>query len=542
MGKRVRTLLRVSSRQQLHDGDIPIQRAEAADYIARRPDWVFDGEYMEKAVSAYKNSVEEREVLQKILSDAEGKQFDVLLTYMSDRIGRQEEYSFYVAALNRLGIEVWTIKDGQLKTQEHVDKLLNYIRFWRNEGESKKTGMRVRDTQKEMVKAGKFVGGRAPFGYRLVPSGMVSNHGRLLKKLEIVAPQADTVRMIYRLAVREGMGYERIAKELNRQGIPTAAAAQWKAAAVRGILLNPVYMGYPAINRRVNRNGSVRLDRREWVYAEKQVAELVIVPKPVWEQAQEIREARKAKTAASREQAVRLYGEDRHVPFTTSGRLALTGLAFCGYCGRPLRNGSYCNRWTTKAGERKMSFTGRYICGGKCGGRSSYPQDYLENAVFGVAERFLERLGPLDMTEEWAERKKRQREAVEKEQKAMEREMVALRQDIRTLESEIPEALRGDSHFTVEKLSSLLGDKERMLVERREKAEENRKKLERMTDSGTAVKEAAVLSRDWKQEFREGDTAFKRMLLFLLLEKVTVRDGEICIRFRVRVPCVTGTV
>ena len=189
-----------------------------------------------------------------------------------------------------------------------------------------------------------------------------------------------------------------------------------------------------------------------------------------------------------------------------------------------------------------MSFTGRYICGGKCGGRSSYPQDYLENAVFGVAERFLERLGPLDMTEEWAERKKRQQEAVEKEQKAMEREMAALRQDIRTLEAEIPEALRGDSHFTVEKLSSLLEEKERMLVERREKAEENRKKLERMTDSGTVVKEAATLSRDWKQEFREGDTAFKRMLLFLLLEKVTVRDGEICIRFRVRVPCVVGTV
>ena len=111
MGKRVRTLLRVSSRQQLHDGDIPIQRAEAADYIAKRPDWVFDGEYMEKAVSAYKNSVEEREVLQEILADAEEKKFDVLLTYMSDRIGRQEEYSFYVAALNRLGIEVWTIKE-----------------------------------------------------------------------------------------------------------------------------------------------------------------------------------------------------------------------------------------------------------------------------------------------------------------------------------------------------------------------------------------------------------------------------------------------
>ncbi len=102
-----------------------------------------------------------------------------MLAYMSDRIGRQEEYSFYVAALNQLGIEVWTIKDGQLKTREHTDKLLNFIRFWQNEGESRKTSMRVKDARREMVKAGKFPGGRAPYGYKLVPSGMVNNHGRL---------------------------------------------------------------------------------------------------------------------------------------------------------------------------------------------------------------------------------------------------------------------------------------------------------------------------------------------------------------------------
>ncbi len=160
--KRVRTLLRVSSRQQLHDDDIPVQRAEARNYIAKRDDWVFDKEYIEKAVSAYRNHVEDRKILMEILSDAREGQFDVLLAYMSDRIGRKEEYSTYVATLNSLGVEVWTIKDGQLKTEEHIDKLLNFIRFWQNEGESRKTGMRVRDAQIEQVKEGKFVGGKAP--------------------------------------------------------------------------------------------------------------------------------------------------------------------------------------------------------------------------------------------------------------------------------------------------------------------------------------------------------------------------------------------
>lgn len=52
--KLVRTLLRVSSRQQLHGDDIPLQRAETKNYIEQHSAWVFDREYIEKAVSGYK--------------------------------------------------------------------------------------------------------------------------------------------------------------------------------------------------------------------------------------------------------------------------------------------------------------------------------------------------------------------------------------------------------------------------------------------------------------------------------------------------------
>lgn len=120
--KRVRSLLRVSSRQQLHDDDIPIQRAEIANYISSQLEWEFDCEYIEKAVSAFKNTVQDREVLLQILEDAREKKFDILLTFMSDRIGRLEEYSMYIATLNKLGIEVWTIKEGKLSTKDDTDR------------------------------------------------------------------------------------------------------------------------------------------------------------------------------------------------------------------------------------------------------------------------------------------------------------------------------------------------------------------------------------------------------------------------------------
>lgn len=534
MSKKVRTLLRVSSKQKIDDDDIPIPRAESEQYIANRPDWIFDKEYIEKAVSAYKNNVEEREVLQEILSDARNHEFDVLLTYMSDRIGRQEEYSFYVATLNGLGIEVWTIKDGQLKTEEHIDKLLNYIRFWQNEGESKKTSMRVRDTQKELVKAGKFVGGKAPYGYQLIPSGMVSNHGRLLKKLEIVEEKAQVVRLIYNLAVHQGMGYEKIAKELNNQGIPAVTTDKWKAGTIRSILTNPVYMGYLALNRRINHNGFIHLDRKNWIYSEEQIPELVIVSQQIWEKAQEIREARKDRISASKKKSSEEYEAQYNVPFTTSGKLALTGLACCGYCGKRLKNGSYCNHWTTKSGEKKMAYTGRYICPSKCAERSCYSQNYLEGIVFEVVENYMERLKSVDVTEEIQKMQSQQRQGVEKELESIHKKQKALKLDIQTLEEKIPEAIRGDYYFSAEKLSGMIKEKEQEERALEEKAGQIENKLSQMVNQDSDMERFITMIPNWKEEFQTADTQTKKMLLSSLIDKIEVKDGDINIKFKIR--------
>ena len=52
--KRVNCLLRVSSKQQLHGDDIPVQREECRAYIEKHSDWQFQKEYLEKAVSGFK--------------------------------------------------------------------------------------------------------------------------------------------------------------------------------------------------------------------------------------------------------------------------------------------------------------------------------------------------------------------------------------------------------------------------------------------------------------------------------------------------------
>lgn len=58
---------------------------------------------------------------------------------MFDRLGRIEnETPFVLEWFADHGIEVWSVNEGQQKFDQHVDKLMNYIRFWQASGESEK--------------------------------------------------------------------------------------------------------------------------------------------------------------------------------------------------------------------------------------------------------------------------------------------------------------------------------------------------------------------------------------------------------------------
>ena len=534
MRKKVRTLLRVSSKQQLHDDDIPLQRAETHKYILTHKDWIFDKEYIERAVSAYKNSAEDRDILQDILEDARKGEFDVLLAYMSDRIGRQEEYAFYVATLNRLGIEVWTINDGQLKTEDHVDKLITYIKFWQNEGESKKTSQRVHDAQIEMVKSGKFVGGKAPYGYRLVDSGLISNHGRLLKKLEIIEEQAEIVRKIYSLAVHQGYGYQKIANQLNKEGIPAPSLPQWKNGTIRSILTNPIYMGYYAINRRKTMYNKKRMDRKEWTLSEHQIPEIVIVSEQEWEKAQRIRESRKDRLEESKKKSLEAYEEQYNVPFSSRGKLPLLDLCYCGYCGKRLKNSSYINHWTTKDGEKKVSYIGRYQCPENCKERASYSQDYLDSIVFSIVDTYMENLKAIDISEEIKIMQQQLNGSIEKELQSVVRESNKLRVDIATLEEKIPEAIRGEYFFSIEKLSSMIKEKEQRLEEFIEKEQQIRFKIQQNQIASKDLEKFISIIPNWKEEFENADMPTKKMLLSSLIDRIEVKDMDIRIKFKIR--------
>lgn len=533
---RVNCLYRVSSKQQLHEDDIPVQRAECMDFISRQKDWEFQKEYLEKAVSGYKTSVSNRDVLLEILKDAKDKKFDILLVYMSDRLGRKEdETPAYVANLNRLGIEVWSVKEGQLKTEEHIDKLLNYIRFWQAEGESRKTGMRVKSAQETMVKQGKFVGGKAPYGYDLVYSGEVSNKGRALKKLKINEEQAEIVRKIFEYAVNYGYGAFKIARTLNEEGIKPIKDA-WNASTVNQILINPVYKGYITYNRRQRSEcgGSYeRLPMENWITAEEQNPELVIVSEKMWDKAIEMREKHKSDLKKARD------SKDGSYITTTKGTLALMGLVYCGYCGNRLTNGSRYDYWETKDGEKKKKVVGKYRCTNKanatmvCGGKTLYRADELEPLVYGAISKYLNTYKELEVYDEILEMQEKEREKLKKAMSGINSEMGRVKEDIVTLEENIPKALRGELSISAEKLLGMIKSKEEKLGELQGKYEKTEQEYEAMKLTKKDLSAVNSIVYDWNSVFMDLSVPEKRVVLSKLIDRIDVRENDIRIKFKI---------
>ena len=248
MKNRVCTLNRVSTDKQVdHNGknqaDIPMQR-KACRAFCDKMGWTIVHEEQEEGVSGHKVRAENRDKLQIIKNLAKQKKFDILLVFMFDRIGRiADETPFVVEWFVKQGIEVWSTQEGQQRFDSHTDKLTNYIRFWQADGESEKTSIRTRTALGQLVEAGGFKGGLAPYGYDLVKSGRFNKRKHELYELVVNESEAAVVRTIFEKYVHEGYGAQRIATYLNRQGYRARTGKMWHHATIRGIVCNLTYTG-----------------------------------------------------------------------------------------------------------------------------------------------------------------------------------------------------------------------------------------------------------------------------------------------------------
>ena len=342
---------RVSTAMQVDGYSLDAQKAKMKAY-ADYNDYEIVGEYEDAGKSG--KSIEGRAQFSQMMEDIKS--------------GKDGVSYVLVFKLSRFG------RDSSKDAGKLMISVLSAV------AEIERENIRVQTMEGRIQKAreGRWNGGFAPYGYRLVDG-----------KLMINEEEAEAIRVIYDQYVHTDIGANGIAKYLENHGIRKIPRQNGKnplfdAHLIRLILKNPVYCGKIAYGRR--KMEKVRGTRNEYKLVEQDNYLLAdglhepIVSEEVWQAAQV-----KLLAQAKRYEHVN-RGKDEHVHL-------LSGIVKCPICGA----GMYGNKSIKhKADGTKYKDFYYYGCkhrsmirGHKCDYKKQIREELLDDAVAEVIVKLV---------------------------------------------------------------------------------------------------------------------------------------------------------
>ena len=518
MAERVDCLYRVSTTKQvdhdeLNQADIPVQRKACREF-ADKMGWVIVNEEQETGVSGYKVSANDRDKLQLIKKRAEQGKFDILLVFMFDRLGRKsDETPFVVEWFVKHGVRVWSVNEGEQRFESHTDRLTNYIRYWQADGESQKTSIRTKAAMGQMVQEGRFRGGGVPYGYKLVPSGILNKRKHEVCKLAIDEDEARVVRLMFNLCVGSGYGRCKIANMISGQGIKTRTGSNWHEATVGHILHNIAYTG-------VLRSGESRSEIFE---------ELQIVDPDTFALAQKLMAER-----------VNEYNEQRTMPKNVSGQAMLSGNIFCGHCGGRLTlttNGTV--RHNLKGGtvfRRRV----RYVCYNKtrhrvdCDGQTGYTTHILDGIVTKVLHQVFDKMKVLQEDEIVSRTHMNMTADLKNQLAAAKREFAKATKEYESVKDKLYDVIRGKSSLPESVLTEMADEAKAKMMAASEKVSSLSAEMEQSTAKADEIRNDYQRILKWSELFDDSDIVTKKMVAGYLIKRIDVyADYRLHIEFNI---------
>ena len=313
---------RVSSEAQDVTLSIGAQLKALRDY-AQRNGHIIVREFIDEAESG--RSISKRPAFREMISMVKGptKAFDAVLVWKFSRFARNRADSIvYKTILRKRGVKVISISEPA--DNSPTGRLMEAIIEDLDEFYSDNLGEEVTRGMRESVSRGFYLSSKPPYGYRKI---RVRDGVKERTKLEIDPTQNQIVISIFNDVI-SGKGIIDIVRELNKKGIVSPKGRGWNKTGLYAILKNEIYTG-TFIWGRNSKRGNPPL-RSENVFP-------VIIKKEVFDKVQQL--------IGSRAPAI------TH-PRRTASRFLLSGLAFCGTCGKALIG--------QDAKSGKFSY---YICG-----------------------------------------------------------------------------------------------------------------------------------------------------------------------------------
>ena len=452
-------------------------------------------------------SAKDRDAIQEIQQEALAKRFDVLLVFMFDRLGRKDdETPFVVEWFVQQGVEVWSVKEGEQRFEQHVDKLTNYIRYWQASGESIKTSMRTKTRLSQIVQEGRFRGGTAPYGYRLEKQGRFNKKNHELYEIMVDEDESAVVRKIFELYVLQGYGSQRISTYLTEQGILNRKGSNFTNVTINHMLKNNSYTG-------ILKSGETVTEI---------FPELQIIAPDTFEMAQNLLRQRSTKQ------------EERTVPLNTTGNSLLSGNVFCGHCGARLTVTTNGKKYHRKDGEVTVTPRTRYVCYNKtrhkhlCDGQTGYTVSKLDKMMDEVIHRLFERLNDLPKEYIIEERYTEQIVEIKMQLTKARATFQAHSAEVMEYEAEVIKIIRGESKLNSDLLNKLYEEAKEKAAESAQTVSELDEKLKNSEQMKLALSKQFDNIKSWSDMYDECGMETKKMILSYIMKSVRVsRDYEI---------------
>ena len=426
--------------------------------------------------------------------------------HMFDRLGRRDdETPFIVEWFTKQGIEVWSVNEGQQRFDTHVDKLMNYIRYWQASGESLKTSVRTRTRLEQLTEEGHYTGGTVAFGYKRVRLGRVNKKSQEVCDLVIDEAEAEIVRLIFHKYVYEGYGAQKLSHYLYEQGVVGRNNKNIPNTSIVRMIKNKGYTGYLI-------NGAV----------ETECPQLRIIEPELFEQAQELRQARTCERGGT--------------SLGTSSKALLTGLVYCGHCGNRLSLTSSGRTHTYADGHTVKEVRPRYSCfykirhPGDCDGQSGYGVSKLDSIVEEVVRQIFAQFREVSRKKLLESVKTNDAARIQKKIKKIQKDLEAKQKELDDLKAETILVIRGVSALDKELLGTLVAEArealetlEKQLVQAQEEYEEATKTAKR---SNYICNELLT----WADVYDTANHDERRAILQQFIKEIRVRkDYEISI-------------
>ena len=369
---KVYTYTRVSTAMQIDGYSLDAQKARMKAY-ADFNDYQIVGEYEDAGKSG--KSIEGRASFCRMMEDIKSGKDGVayVLVFKLSRFGRNAaDVLSTLQVMQDFGVNLICVEDG-IDSSKDAGKLM--ISVLSAVAEIERENIRVQTMEGRIQKAreGRWNGGFAPYGYRLVDG-----------VLQINEDEAPAIRTIFEQYVNTDTGANGLSKYLETHGFQKLARQNgtsplFSATLIRAILKNPVYCGKIAFGRR--KLEKIHGTRNEYHQVPQENYLLVdglhegIVSEELWSAAQV-----KLLAQSKRYEPVnRSKTEQAHL---------LSALVKCPICGA----GMYSNKCTKrkKDGTPYKSFS-YYSCkhrkmqrGQKCDFNKQIQEEVLDNAVVEV--------------------------------------------------------------------------------------------------------------------------------------------------------------